>query len=99
ERDAREVHHEGRRGHRWPSQLQPVPPLSGANRRKGRAGQEMMGVRTMVVTGGVAAALVAQVAAQPRPALETVLDRAGAYVLELQRQLAGIVAEENYVQD
>jgi hypothetical protein len=28
-----------------------------------------------------------------------VLERAGAYVLELQRQLAGIVAEEDYVQD
>ena len=59
----------------------------------------MMRVRTMVVTGGVAAVLVAHAAAQPLPALETVLDRAGAYVLELQRQLAGIVAEENYVQD
>ena len=54
---------------------------------------------TMAVTGGVAAALVAHAAAQPLPALETVLGRAGAYVLGLQQQLAGIVAEEDYVQD
>ena len=54
---------------------------------------------TMVVTGGVAAALVAQVAAQPQPALEAVLARVGAYVVDLQQQLAGIVAEEDYVQD
>ena len=59
----------------------------------------MTRIRTMAVTGAVAATLIAQVAAQPRPALEIVLERAGAYVLELQRQLAGIVAEEDYVQD
>jgi len=53
----------------------------------------------MAVTGAVAATLIAPVAAQPRPALDIVLERAGAYVLELQRQLAGIVAEEDYVQD
>jgi hypothetical protein len=56
-------------------------------------------LRTMVVTGGVAAALVAHTAAQPPPALEAVLIRAGVYVLDLQQQLAGIVAEEHYVQD
>ena len=59
----------------------------------------MTRIRTMAVTGAVAATLIAPVAAQPRPALEIVLERAGAYVLELQRQLAGIVAEEDYVQD
>ena len=59
----------------------------------------MKRIPTMVVTGGVAATLIAHVAAQPRPALEAVLIRAGAYVLQLQQQLAGIVAEEDYVQD
>jgi len=59
----------------------------------------MTRIRTMAVTGAVAATLIAPVAAQPRPALDIVLERAGAYVLELQRQLAGIVAEEDYVQD
>ena len=59
----------------------------------------MTRIRTMVVTGAVAATLIAHAAAQPRPALEIVLERAGAYVLELQRQLAGIVAEEDYIQD
>ena len=59
----------------------------------------MKRIRTMVVTGGVAATLIANVAAQPRPALEAVLIRAGVYVLQLQQQLAGIVAEEDYVQD
>jgi hypothetical protein len=33
------------------------------------------------------------------PALDTVLARAGAYVVEFQRQLSGVVAEEQYVQD
>jgi hypothetical protein len=37
-------------------------------------------------------------AAQP-PTLAAVLERAGAYVVEFQRQLSGIVAEEHYVQD
>ena len=59
----------------------------------------MMRPRIPVVTGGIAAALVAHLAAQPPPALATVLDRAGAYVLELQRQLSAIVAEEDYVQN
>jgi hypothetical protein len=41
------------------------------------------------------------VPAQPRtpPALHDVLQRAGAYVVAFQHQLAGIVAEERYVQD
>jgi len=36
--------------------------------------------------------------ARPAP-LDTVLERAGAYVAEFQRQLSGIVAEERYVQE
>jgi hypothetical protein len=36
--------------------------------------------------------------AQP-PTLAAVLERAGVYVVEFQRQLSGIVAEEHYVQD
>jgi hypothetical protein len=33
------------------------------------------------------------------PSLDVVLERAGAYVMEFQRQFSGIVAEERYVQD
>src|SRR5579862_1063078 len=33
------------------------------------------------------------------PSLKTVLERAGVYVAEFQRQLSGIVAEERYVQE
>jgi hypothetical protein len=33
------------------------------------------------------------------PTLDTVLERAGAYVLQFQRQLSGIVAQERYVQN
>jgi hypothetical protein len=56
-------------------------------------------LRSMVVTGSVAAALVAHIGAQSPQSLATVLERAGTYVLDLQQQLAGIVAEEEYVQD
>ena len=41
ERDAREVRLEGRIRHRGPRQLRQVPPLSGADRRKDRAGEEI----------------------------------------------------------
>jgi len=37
--------------------------------------------------------------AAQEPALEAVLARAGAYVVEFQRQLSGVVAEEAYVQN
>jgi hypothetical protein len=40
---------------------------------------------------------LAPVSAQ-EPALDTVLDRAGKYVVEFQRSLSGVVAEESYVQ-
>ena len=45
-----------------------------------------------------AALALAPISAQ-EPALDTVLDRAGKYVVEFQRQLSGVVAEERYVQD
>jgi hypothetical protein len=60
--------------------------------------------RRRALTAGrwVLAAVVStasQVAAQEQePALEAVLARAGTYVIEFQRQLSGIVAEEAYVQ-
>jgi hypothetical protein len=38
-------------------------------------------------------------AAAPRPTLATVLERAGGYVADFQRQLSNIVAEERYGQD
>jgi len=40
----------------------------------------------------------APVSAQ-EPTLDTVLDRAGQYVVEFQRSLSGVVSEEQYVQD
>lgn len=48
--------------------------------------------------GWLIAALVAPSAAA-QPSLDAVLAKAGAYVLEFQRQLSGVVAEEKYVQD
>jgi hypothetical protein len=47
----------------------------------------------------VLAILVARPAATQEPTLATVLEKAGAYVLEAQDRLAGIVAEERYVQN
>jgi hypothetical protein len=47
----------------------------------------------------VAAALAPAGQASPAPTLETVLDRAGAYVVEYQREFAGVVAQETYTQD
>jgi hypothetical protein len=52
-----------------------------------------------VATLGVALALAARPAAAQQPTLATVLERAGAYVTEFQRQLSGIVAEERYAQE
>jgi hypothetical protein len=50
-----------------------------------------------------AAAILIVLAVSPtqaqEPTLEMVLERAGAYVLEFQRQLSGIVAQEHYVQN
>jgi hypothetical protein len=46
------------------------------------------------------AAVLVQASAQaPGDTLESVLARAGAYAIDFQRQLSGIVAEERYVQD
>ncbi len=50
------------------------------------------------MVGWIVAGLATPATSQP-PTLETVLVRAGLYVIELQRQLSGIVAEEDYVQD
>lgn len=47
----------------------------------------------------VLAGLAAQPAAQERPTLEAILARAGEYVLQLQADLSGLVAEEHYTQD
>jgi len=49
------------------------------------------------VLGGFA--LMLATASAQEPQLADVLARAGAYVVEFQRQLSGIVAEEQYVQD
>ena len=43
-------------------------------------------------------ALAFATASAQEPSLVTVLDRAGAYVVEFQRELSGVVAEEHYVQ-
>lgn len=48
---------------------------------------------------GIALVLAARPAAAQEPKLATVLERAAAYVTELQRQLSGIVAEERYIQE
>jgi hypothetical protein len=53
--------------------------------------------RLCVVVVGVA--VMVRPASAQEPALGDVLARAGAYVIEFQRQLSGIVAEEQYVQD
>jgi hypothetical protein len=50
------------------------------------------------IVGCMVAGLATPAAAET-PTLESVLVRAGLYVVELQRQLSGIVAEEDYVQD
>jgi hypothetical protein len=48
----------------------------------------------------IASLAIVQISAQPQaPPLDTLLARAGAYVVEFQRQLSGVVAEERYVQD
>ena len=47
--------------------------------------------------GGIA--LQATPASAQEPSLDVVLARAGAYIVEFQRQLSGVVSEERYVQD
>lgn len=54
--------------------------------------------RNAAIVGWIAAGLATPAAATP-PTLETVLDRAGAYVAEFHRQLSNLVGEETYVQD
>jgi len=55
-----------------------------------------LGVIVGAVLPGIA---VAQPAAEKEPTLATVLSRAGDYVLRLQLDLSGLVAEEHYSQD
>lgn len=52
--------------------------------------------RLCALIGGIV--LMASSASAQEPTLTTVLARAGAYVVEFERQLSGIVAEEQYVQ-
>jgi hypothetical protein len=54
--------------------------------------------RVAVAAIGVALTCASSLAQEP-PALDAVLAHAGAYVMEFQRQLSGLVAEEQYVQD
>jgi hypothetical protein len=54
--------------------------------------------RLLVAALGGIALMLAPASAQ-EPSLDAVLSRAGAYVVEFQRQLSGVVAEEQYVQD
>ena len=58
------------------------------------------GARGWRIWAGLAVALLsAPSSAQEPPALDAVLARAGAYIVGFQRQLSGVVAEEQYVQD
>jgi hypothetical protein len=52
-----------------------------------------------IFTGMLAMASLAEPAAAQEPDLRAVLERAGSYVAEFQRQFSGIVAEEQYTQE
>ena len=52
-----------------------------------------------IALAAIGVALMWASSSAQEPALETVLARAAAYVVEFQRQLSGVVAEEQYVQD
>ena len=56
-----------------------------------------MRTRLGALIGGLV--LMVWPASAQAPTLDVVLARAGAYVVEFQRQLSGVVAEEQYVQD
>ena len=58
----------------------------------------MMRIRRVAAYVVMAMALAGPASGQ-EPPLTTVLARAGAYVVELERRLSGVVAEEQYVQD
>jgi hypothetical protein len=62
-----------------------------------RAEQGRKGLK-LAIAGCLAVALAAPATAELQT-LDSVLARTGAYVIELQQQLAGIVGEEDYVQD
>src|SRR5471030_2496652 len=58
------------------------------------------GLKRQSATALIAALVVLTVSASAQePTLDAVLARAGAYVLEFQRRLSGVVSEEIYVQD
>jgi hypothetical protein len=68
----------------------------------GRGRTFVHAMKTLLRAGSCCAALVMALAAHGHAQAETldsVLARAGAYVIEFQRQLSGIVAQEHYVQD
>jgi len=52
-----------------------------------------------IAPAAIGVALMWASSSAQEPALETVLARAAAYVVEFQRQLSGVVAEEQYIQD
>jgi hypothetical protein len=56
-------------------------------------------LRILVSATIAAVALIVSPTAAQTPVVGDVLERAAAYVVEFQRQLSGIVAEEHYVQD
>jgi hypothetical protein len=58
----------------------------------------MTTMRRTMMSVGVAVALARPAAAQA-PTVATVLERAGAYVVEFEQKLRSIVAEERYIQD
>ena len=57
----------------------------------------MTGLRVLAVGGALVSTMTS--ASAQEPGLDVVLSRAGAYVVEFQRSLSGVVAEEQYVQD
>jgi hypothetical protein len=71
-----------------------APPTSFAKRRESH---EAKRPSPITLTAALLCSVVV-VSAQDPP-LNTVLDRAAAYITEFQQQLSGIVAEETYVQE
>ena len=58
-----------------------------------------VGLRALGFAVTSALVLLAAPLSAQEPTLETVLDRAGRYVVEFQRSLSGVVSEERYVQN
>ena len=68
-------------------------------KRSSRARGAGLGARTRIAVATIGVALTLLPAFAQEPPLADVLARAGAYVVEFQRRLSGVVAEERYVQD